>query len=260
MDLGLANRTALVLGASSGLGLAIAKSLAAEGAKVVLSARPTDRLNQALSDLKEQAGAMATSLPIDLHNQNEMASAEDAVRELSADILVCNSGGPPPGGAIDSDLAKWRQEFDAMLLNQIRCIRATLPNMLYKKWGRILVIGSSGVVAPIPNLAISNSLRSALVSFAKTLAAEVAASGVTVNTIVPGRIATGRVAQLDQVTADREKIDAADVKRRSIQSIPVGRYGDPAEFAAVATFLVSERASYVTGQIVRVDGGFIRSI
>ena len=126
--------------------------------------------------------------------------------------------------------------------------------MIEKKWGRILIIGSSGVVAPIPNLVISNSLRGALVGFAKTLAAEVAGSGVTVNTIVPGRIATPRVAQLDQAAAEREKTDAASIKQKSLQAIPAGRYGEPAEFASVAAFLVSARASYVTGQITRVDG------
>lgn len=259
MDLGLSNKTALVLGASSGLGFAIAKSLAAEGAKVALGARQSDRLERAVADAKQGEGAI-TAFPIDLHDQGAMSSVEDAIRKLMPDILVCNSGGPPPGGASDSDLDKWRREFDAMVLNQIRCVRAALQNMTEKKWGRILVIASSGIVVPIPNLVISNSLRSALISFAKTLAAEVASSGVTVNTIVPGRIATGRVEQLDQVAADRERTDVADVKRRSIQAIPVGRYGDPSEFAAVATFLVSERASYVTGQITRVDGGLIRSI
>ena len=258
MDLGLSNKTALVLGASSGLGFAIAKCLAGEGANVVMSARQTERLDQALAAVK-QSGA-ATALPIDLQNQAAMESAEQAIRKLTPDILVSNSGGPPPGGAVDSDLDKWRQQFEAMVLNQIRCIRAALPGMIEKKWGRILVIASSGIVAPIPNLVISNSLRSALVSFAKTLAAEVAASGVTVNTIVPGRIATPRVAQLDQMASEREKTDAASVKQRSIQAIPAGRYGDPSEFASVAAFLVSERAGYVTGQMTRVDGGFIRSI
>lgn len=259
MDLGLSNRTALVLGASSGLGLAIAKCLATEGAKIALGARQSDRLEQAVVDVKNGGGA-ATPFPVDLHDQDAMNAVENSVRKLMPDILVCNSGGPPPGGALDSDLDKWRREIDAMLLNQIRCIRAALPNMLKKKWGRVLVIASSGIVVPIPNLAISNSLRSALVSFAKTLAAEVAASGVTVNTIAPGRIATGRVEQLDRANAERERTDIADVTRRSVQAIPVGRYGDPSEFAAVAAFLVSERASYVTGQITRVDGGFIRSV
>ncbi len=259
MDLGLSNKTALILGASSGLGFAIAKCLAEEGAQVVLGARQTERLDKALA-LVKQSNQTATALPIDLQNSATMEAAEQAIRKLTPDILICNSGGPPPGGAIDSDLDKWRLQFEAMVINQIRCIRAALPHMLEKKWGRILVLASSGVVAPIPNLVISNSLRSALVSFAKTLAAEVANSGVTVNTIVPGRIATPRVAQLDQAASEREKTDVASVKQRSVLTIPAGRYGEPGEFASVAAFMVSERAGYVTGQMTRVDGGFIRSI
>jgi 3-oxoacyl-[acyl-carrier protein] reductase len=259
MDLGLSDKTAFVLGASSGLGLAIAKCLAAEKTRVVMSSRKGDRLNLALADLR-QINSDTSALPIDLQSSESMNAGEVSIRELRPDILVCNSGGPPPGSAAVSDLGNWRQQFDVMVLSQIRCIRAALPSMVEKRWGRILVIASSGIFVPIPNLAISNSLRSALVAFAKTLSAEVAGSGVTVNTIVPGRIATPRVAQLDQAAADREKTDPASVKQKSLQAIPAGRYGDPAEFANVATFLVSERASYVTGQTTRVDGGFIRSV
>jgi 3-oxoacyl-[acyl-carrier protein] reductase len=257
MDLGLSDKTALVLGASGGLGFAIGERLAKEGARVVLNARPTERLDQALVAVKRQSRS-AIALPIDL--QQLGPADEEAIRKLAPDILICNSGGPPPGGASESALDAWPTQFQIMVLNQIRIIRACLPAMRERKWGRVLVIASSGVVAPIPNLAISNSLRSALVAFAKTLAAEVAGSGVTVNTIVPGRFATPRVAQLDQAAADREKISVESVKKRSEQTIPLGRYGDPAEFAAVAAFLVSEPAAYVTGQMTRVDGGLIRSI
>ena len=257
MDLGLADKTALVLGASSGLGFAIADRLAGEGAQVVLSARPTERLDQALAAVRKKS-PHATALPIDL--QQLAPADEDAIRRLSPHILICNSGGPPPGSASESSLDAWETQFRAMVLNQIRIVRACLPAMRERKWGRVLVAASSGVVVPIPNLVISNSLRSALVAFAKTLAAEVAADGVTVNVIVPGRIDTPRVAQLDQAAANREKIDVAAVKQRSVASIPAGRYGDPAEFAAVAAFLVSEPAAYITGQMTRVDGGFIRSM
>lgn len=259
MDLGLADKTVLVLGASSGLGLAIANCLAQEKARVVMSARKGARLDQALMNIR-QINPSATALPIDLQNAAAMDAAEANIRELKPDVLVSNSGGPPPGSAVASDLENWRQQFDVMVLNQIRCIRAALPSMVEKKWGRVLIIASSGIIAPIPNLVISNSLRSALVAFAKTLSVEVAGSGITINTIVPGRIATPRVAELDQAAAVREKSDAATVKQKSVQAIPAGRYGDPAEFASVAAFLISERASYVTGQITRVDGGFIRSV
>ena len=250
---------AFVLGASSGLGLAIAKCLADEKAHVVLSARKGERLDQALLAVKQRNDS-ARAFSIDLQNAAEMDKAEAHIRDLKLDILVCNSGGPPAGSATASDLSHWRQQFDVMVINQIRCIRAALPSMVEKKWGRILIIGSSGIIAPIPNLVLSNSLRSALVAFSKSLSAEVAGSGVTVNTIVPGRIATPRVAQLDQATAEREKSDVASVKQKSVHTIPAGRYGDPEEFASVATFLVSARASYVTGQVTRVDGGLVRSL
>jgi 3-oxoacyl-[acyl-carrier protein] reductase len=259
MDLGLADKTALVMGASSGLGLAIATCLTQEHARVVLSARPGERLNAAVESL-QKVNASTTALPIDLKNAAGMDVAEAAISELRPDILVCNSGGPPPGTALASDVAAWRQEFEAMVVNQIRCIRAALPSMSQRKWGRILIIASSGIVAPIPNLVISNGLRSALVAFAKTLSVEVAPSGITVNTIIPGRIATSRTAAIDQANADREKTDVGNIKQRSVQAIPAGRYGDPSEFASVAAFLVSGRASYVTGTAIRVDGGFIRSI
>jgi 3-oxoacyl-[acyl-carrier protein] reductase len=259
MDLGLSEKTALVMGASSGLGLAIATCLAQEQARVVLSARPGERLSGALEQVRK-INASTSSLPIDLKSSASMDSAEAAIRNLRPDILVCISGGPPPGTALSSDLAAWRQEFDAMVLNQIRCIRAALPAMSERKWGRVLIVASSGIVAPIPNLVISNGLRSALVAFAKTLSVEVAPSGITVNTIIPGRIATGRTAQIDQANADREKVDVANIKQRSVQAIPTGRYGDPAEFASVAAFLVSARASYLTGTSIRVDGGFVRSM
>jgi 3-oxoacyl-[acyl-carrier protein] reductase len=259
MDLGLADKSAFVLGGSSGLGLAIAKCLAQEKARVTIAARKTARLDQALGEVRALDGR-ADALALDLQDNAAVEAAEAELRKLKPDILVCNSGGPPPGSAATSDLGAWRQNFDAMVINQIRCIRAVLPAMIEKKWGRILIIGSSGVVVPIPNLVISNSLRGALVGFAKTLAAEVAASGITVNTIVPGRIATPRVAALDQGAAEREKTDAATIKQKSIQAIPAGRYGEPAEFASVATFLVSDRAGYVTGQITRVDGGLVRSL
>jgi 3-oxoacyl-[acyl-carrier protein] reductase len=257
MDLGLTDKTALVLGASSGLGFAMAERLAEEGARVVLSARPTPRLDQALAAINKRS-PNAAALPIDLR---ELSSADEkAIGELTPHILICNSGGPSPGSARESSLEAWPAQFQMMVLNQIRIVRAALPAMLARKWGRILVSASSGVVAPIPNLVISNSLRSALVGFAKTLASEVAGSGVTVNTIVPGRFATSRVAELDQAAADREKTSVDIVRQRSIQSIPAGRYGDPREYAAMAAFLVSEPAAYVTGQMTRVDGGLVRSM
>jgi 3-oxoacyl-[acyl-carrier protein] reductase len=259
MDLGLSDKAAVVLGASSGLGFAIAERLAHEGARVFAGAREGERLEKAVQALRA-ISAGASALPLNLLDKASVAAAETAIAKIAPDILVCNNGGPPPGSAAQSKLEDWRHQFDAMVLHQISIIRAALPKMQDRGWGRILIVGSSGVVEPIANLVISNALRSALIAFAKTLATEVGRSGVRVNVILPGRIATDRVAQLDEGAAERQKISVADVKKKSMDTIPLGRYGNPSEFADVAAFIVSERASYMTGQITRVDGGLLRSI
>jgi 3-oxoacyl-[acyl-carrier protein] reductase len=173
---------------------------------------------------------------------------------------VLNTGGPPPGSAAGTADAVWSQQFEAMFLSAIRLTRLALPGMRQRGFGRILAVVSSGVIQPIPNLGISNALRAALVGWAKTLAGEVAGDGVTVNCIAPGRIATDRVAELDQGRAKREGIDIGQVEKESRAAIPAGRYGDAAEFASVAAFLASPRASYMTGGVIRVDGGMIRSV
>jgi 3-oxoacyl-[acyl-carrier protein] reductase len=257
MDLGLANRRALVTGASRGLGLAIASALAAEGAEVAAVARNLERLNELVAATPPGRGTITA-------HACDLADAS-AIERLSAllqqtDILVLNTGGPPPGPAADTSDAVWSRQFEAMFLSVIRLTRLALPGMRERGFGRILAVVSSGVIQPIPNLGISNALRSALVGWAKTLAGEVAADGITVNCVAPGRIATDRVAELDQARAKREGIDVSRVETESRAAIPVGRYGDAAEFASVAAFLASPRASSVTGGVIRVDGGMIRSV
>jgi 3-oxoacyl-[acyl-carrier protein] reductase len=257
MDLGLENRRALVTGASRGLGRAIALGLAGEGADVVAVARDPERLSALASDAAASGGKI-TARVCDLADP----SAIDALREVlqQADILVLNTGGPPPGAAAEVADATWIKQFEAMFLSVVRLTRLALPGMRKRGFGRILAIVSSGVLQPIPNLAISNALRMAVVGWAKTLAGEVARDGVTVNCLAPGRIATDRVAELDQGRAQREGISVAEVEQQSRSAIPAGHYGEAAEFAAIATFLASPRASYMTGGIIRVDGGMIRSV
>jgi 3-oxoacyl-[acyl-carrier protein] reductase len=257
MDLGLEKRHALVTGASRGLGRAIALALASEGAEVVAVARNLERLNR-LARETPAGGGTITARAADLADPSAIEGLSGLLRQ--ADILVLNSGGPPPGAAADTPDAVWSKQFEAMFLSAVRLTRQALPGMRERGFGRILAVVSSGVVQPIPNLGVSNALRAALVGWAKTLAAEVAGEGITVNCIAPGRIATDRVAELDQGRAKREGIDLAQVEKESRAVIPAGRYGEAAEFAAVAAFLASPRASYMTGGVVRVDGGLIRSV
>jgi 3-oxoacyl-[acyl-carrier protein] reductase len=254
MDLNLGDRQAVVTGASRGLGAAIALGLAAEGARVVAVARSSSRL----AELAARAAGRIEGRACDLGSAEAIAAL--APQLASADILVLNSGGPPPGAISTVEDAVWVNQFNAMFLSFVRLARAALPGMRQRRFGRIVAVVSSGVVQPLPNLGISNALRLAVTGWAKTLAAEVAADGITVNCIAPGRIATDRIAELDGARAKREAIDIGEVERQSKESIPAGRYGRPEELASLATFLCSAQASYITGSILRVDGGMIRTL
>jgi 3-oxoacyl-[acyl-carrier protein] reductase len=257
MDLGLKQRRAVVTGASRGIGRAIAAALAAEGADVVAVARNADKLKELAASVPAGTGTITAHVAD--------VSKADAIQGLSselgsADILVLNTGGPPFGTAAEITDASWTTQFEAMFLSAIRLTRLALPGMRTRRFGRIMLVVSSGVIQPIPNLALSNALRSALVGWAKTLASEVAADGVTVNCLAPGRIATDRVVEFDEARARREGITAEQAKKASAATIPAGRYGDADEFAAMAAFLASPKASYMTGGIIRIDGGMIRSM
>ena len=178
----------------------------------------------------------------------------------AVDVLVNNTGGPPPTPVAGQDARQWLAQFQSMVLSVIAITDRVLPGMRERKWGRVITSTSSGVVAPIPNLGISNTLRLSLVGWSKTLAREVGRDGITSNIVLPGRIATQRITFLDEQKAKRESRPVADVAAESTASIPLGRYGDPQEYGDVVAFLASERASYVTGSVIRVDGGLIQSI
>ena len=261
MDLGLSARRALVLGATRGLGRGIAAALAAEGASVILTGRALPAAETAAAEIQAATGGAVHGLAFDTTNREApsalIARAMASLGEI--DILVLNGGGPPPGPIQSVDLETWQRQFQAQFLSFVELTNAFLPGMRERHWGRVLVSSSSGVVQPIPNLGISNSLRNALLGWAKTLASEVAADGVTVNTLLPGRLQTDRIEQIDADTAQRTGRSLEQVKAESLAAIPAGRLGTPEEYGSVAAFLVSEHAGYITGSTVRVDGGMIRS-
>ncbi|MEA3151050.1 MAG: 3-oxoacyl-[acyl-carrier protein] reductase [Gammaproteobacteria bacterium] len=255
MNLGIDKRRAVVTGASRGLGRAIAAALAAEGADVVGVARNIERLAELSASLAPDRGSF-TARAGDLADPAAIEGLGDVLGE--ADILVLNTGGPPPGPITDVTDATWIKQFESMFLSIVRLTRLALPGMRKRKFGRIIIVVSSGVQQPIANLGISNALRMTVVGWAKTLAAEVAADGVTVNCLAPGRIATDRVAELDAGAAGRRGVSVAEIEQQARAAIPIGRYGDPAEFAAMAAFLAGDGAAYMTGSVIRVDGGMIR--
>lgn len=261
MDLGLKGKTALVLSAGGGLGSAIAVALAREGATLCIADIDAASLAATAAAVKD-AGGEAHAFQWDL---GDLAQADAKIAQVldaagKVDILFNNTGGPPPGPAHGHATQVWLQAFQAMVLSVIRVTDLVLPGMRERGWGRIITSTSSGVVAPIANLALSNATRISLLGWSKSLARDVAADGVTVNVVIPGRIATARTRFLDAAKAKREGRDAAVVEAESAASIPMGRYGRADEYADAVAFLASERASYITGSSLRVDGGLIASI
>lgn len=262
MDLGLKSKRALVLSSSRGLGLGIAQALAAEGADVMLSGRDATRLEAEAASINGKSAGKAHFLPADLSDPETPARLADEMNKLfgGADVLVNNTGGPPPGHMSDADLDVVHRQFEIMVLRVMDMTARLLPGMREQGWGRVLTVASSGVIQPIPNLGLSNALRASLVGWSKSMANEVAGDGVTFNMLLPGRIATDRLNQLDGANADRSGKAIEEVRAAARLQIPVGRYGEVEEFASVAAFLVSERASYVNGSMVRCDGGAIKSV
>ena len=261
MDLGITGKRALVLSAGGGLGSAIAVALAREGVTVCLA----DRNEQSLEAAAEKVRAVQDScltFAWDLGDPQQWTRGVEEVldRVGGIDILVNNTGGPQPGPAFGHATEVWRNAFESMVLSVIGITDLLLPGMRERGWGRVITSTSSGVIAPIANLGLSNATRVSLVGWSKTLARDVARDGVTVNVVVPGRIATKRTQLLDTARATREGREVNAVEAESASTIPLGRYGKPEEYADVIAFLASELASYVTGSTVRVDGGLIPNI
>ncbi|MXV44160.1 SDR family oxidoreductase [Saccharibacter sp. 17.LH.SD] len=261
MDLKLSGHSAVVMGGSSGLGAGIARSMAAEGVHVYLISRNTEKLQHTAAQIQAEGGK-ATWIAADL---SSLAGVQTAITTLQEhcnviDIIIGNGGGPPPGPATSFDAALWKQQTEAMLLPVMSMTDAFLPAMRKQKFGRIIMVSSTSVAEPIPGLVLSNALRSALANWGKTLSREVGRDGVTVNTLMPGRFDTDRVAQLNQTRAQKQGISVAELRQQKENEIPVGRYGSPEEFGHMATFLASPLAAYVTGALIPIDGGLLRSL
>lgn len=255
MEHALDGKRALVLGASQGIGYGIAHAMVRAGAGVAITSRDEARARHAT----EKLGHESVGYACDTGSIEQVEALHATVLDgLGApEILVLNSGGPPPGGAMGVSPENWRQAFEFMFVGLVRIADLFLPAMIEGGYGRILMIASSGSVEPIPNLAVSNAVRPALIAWGKTLANEVSRHGVTVNTILPGRIETDRLRKLDAGNAERHGVGLDEIVARSHARIPAGRYGRVDELGAVATFLASPQASYVTGSMIRVDGGMI---
>lgn len=259
MDLQISGRTAIVMGASSGLGFGIAHALAREGVHVGLLSRDPARLEAAAARLRAVSSASIACIAADLTSQAAVHTAIDTIKsEIGIpDILIGNGGGPPPGFATTFDAALWEAQARAMLLPVMTMTDAFLPTMRANGFGRIIMVSSTSVVEPIPGLVLSNALRAALANWGRTLAREVARDGVTVNTMLPGRFDTARVQKLNQSRADTKGCSSEDIRQQDLETIPAGRYGTPEEFGAVAAFLASPLAAYMTGALIPVDGGLL---
>jgi 3-oxoacyl-[acyl-carrier protein] reductase len=262
MDLGLKEKVALVAAGSRGLGRAVAEELAAEGASLVLCAREQQTLTETAAAIAESKNAHVLAVPGDVTVTADIERVvESGIDRFGRiDILVTNAGGPPAGRFDQLTREQWDRAIGLTLMSAVELTRQVLPGMRQRRWGRILNITSIAVKQPVENLLLSNSLRAGLTGFARTLANEVAAEGITVNNILPGYTRTERLEELAQMMADKQGISAAEFRGRWEKEIPMGRLGEPREFAALAAFLVSERASYITGTSIQVDGGWIKSL
>ena len=262
MELGLGARVALVTGASSGLGLAIARELAAEGASVAMVARRGDVLERAAAEVTLHSRTRVLPVAGDVRRADDIArvvaTAEDALGPV--DILVANAGGPPSTTFATTAEAQYLDALELNLLSGVRLAHACVPGMRARRWGRVIFVSSMAAKSPLPGLLLSNTARAGLLGFAKTLASECAADGVLVNSVLPGHFDTPRAAELATMRAAREGRAVGELMAERARAIPAGRVGDAREFAAVVAFLASERASFVTGVALQVDGGQVASL
>jgi 3-oxoacyl-[acyl-carrier protein] reductase len=261
MDLGLKGKVAMVAGASRGLGFAVAEALAREGATVSISSSTPASIDAAAKRLSA-GGSTVLGTVVDVRNGEQIGAwAQTTVERFGGiDLLFTNGGGPASGAALSFDDAAWQNAIDLLLFSTLRMVRAAVPSMKQRGGGSILMSTSASVKEPIPNLGLSTVLRASVSALSKTLALELAADKIRVNQIIPGRIDTDRVRQLDEIAGTKQGITTDQAKAKSMAAIPMGRYGETPEYGRVAAFILSDAAAYMTGSTVQVDGGLIRSV
>jgi len=262
MNLGLTNKVAMVAGASRGLGFAVARALAREGAKVSMSSRSPEAASDAAYKISRETGAEVFSVAADVRSADALGNwhHQTVDRFGGVDLLYTNSGGPQPGPVLKFDDAAWQAAFELLLLSAVRMIRLSVPSMTARGGGSILLATSSAVKEPIGNLALSTVMRTSVSALSKILASELAPHKIRVNQLIPGRIDTDRVKEIDEDNAKRSGLTVPEQQKRIFASIPLARYGDPEEFAAAAVFLLSDAAAYITGASLQVDGGMLHGI
>lgn len=262
MELGLKDKVIMVAGGSKGLGLAIARACAADGAHVAIASRDAANVDVAVTQLRDSYGVDVVGHCVDMANASGITAWVDAVFAHFGRIdgVVVNAGGPPPGTFDQLDDTKWQSAFELTLMSAVRLVRATLPHLRQQKKGAILMLTSSSIREPIDFLLLSNVLRSGVASLAKSLSRQLAAEGIRVNNLVPGLIATDRMISLDTAQASAKSISVAEQRAGVEKLIPIGRYGEPDEFGKAGAFLLSDAASYITGSTLVVDGGTMKSV
>jgi len=262
MDLGLTGKVIMVGGASKGLGYAVARAAAGEGAAVCVASRDRDAIRAAADAIGRETGARVHPVAADLSRADAIADwhAQTMKAFGGVDGLFANTGGPPAGTALSFDDAAWQNAFELLLMSVVRSVRVVVPSLKARGGGAILIGTSSSVKEPIANLALSNVLRSGVTSLAKTLSLELAPNRIRVNTLIPGRIETDRLRQLDEINSKRTNTSVDEHRAKNMAMVPLGRYGSPEEFGRTGAFLLSDAASYITGANVQVDGGLIKGM
>ena len=262
MDLGLTGKVAMVAGASRGLGFAVARALAHEGVRVSMSSRHEAAINEARARIASEGSGDLLALPVDVRAAESLAAWHQRTHDTfgGVDLLFVNAGGPPAGPALSFDDAAWQGAFELLVLSAVRMVRLAVPSMKARGGGAIIVSTSSAVKEPIANLALSNVVRASVAALSKTLANELAGDRIRVNHLLPGRIDTDRVRELDTIRGKSTNATADQVRATFEKSIPLGRYGQPDEYGSAAVFLFSDAARYITGASLQVDGGAMRGV